>query len=120
MLRKALICIAVVLAVVVYYVFDPSVTPFPRCPFLTLTGLKCPGCGSQRAFHSLLHFDVLAALHYNFMAVVSVPLLIYLFAVEMLRTKNVDLYAKSHTPLFIKVLFLLIILWWVLRNIFGW
>ncbi|PYV86056.1 MAG: hypothetical protein DMG90_22080 [Acidobacteria bacterium] len=28
---------------------------FPPCPFLWLTGFYCPGCGSLRALHQLLH-----------------------------------------------------------------
>ena len=48
---------------------DPSDTtsgvPFPKCLFFSLTGLQCPGCGSQRALHSLLHLDLVAALRYN-------------------------------------------------------
>ncbi len=48
-------------------------TAFPRlaealrwtrpCPFYTLTGLYCPGCGGQRAFKALLRGDMLASLY---------------------------------------------------------
>ena len=31
----------------IYFVFNPSKTAlFPQCPFLLLTGFRCPGCGS--------------------------------------------------------------------------
>ena len=62
--KITMIVIAVALAVmaVVYFVFDPTTTRlFPKCAFYALTGFKCPGCGSQRAIHALLHADVLAA-----------------------------------------------------------
>ena len=50
----------------IYYWFDPSeIELFPKCPFYMLTGLKCPGCGSQRAIHSLLHLDFIGAIRYN-------------------------------------------------------
>jgi hypothetical protein len=39
--------------------------------------LYCPGCGSQRAFSSLLHGDVLAALRFNVLFVAAIPLLLY-------------------------------------------
>jgi Protein of unknown function (DUF2752) len=39
------------------------------CPFRDLTGLDCPGCGATRAFLSLVHGDLLRALHDNAVAV---------------------------------------------------
>ena len=51
--------LAVSVLALIYYKFNPSdIAIFPKCPFLLLTGLKCPGCGSQRAIHSLLHFSI--------------------------------------------------------------
>ena len=65
----------VVAGVVIYSTFDPSASRwFPRCPFLMLTGLKCPGCGTQRAIHALLHGDVLSALRFNALLPVIIPL----------------------------------------------
>lgn len=58
----------------IYFVFNPSKTAlFPQCPFLLLTGFRCPGCGSQRAIHSLLHLDVVQAFSYNALLVSSIP-----------------------------------------------
>lgn len=46
--------------------FDPSSAGFfPPCPFLSLTGFACPGCGLTRGFHALFHGDALGALDYN-------------------------------------------------------
>ncbi len=70
------IAIAIVAGVVlfIFYKLDPAEQPiFPRCPFLLLTGYKCPGCGSQRAIHSLLHFDFKAAFRYNALMVLAIP-----------------------------------------------
>ncbi len=50
----------------VVYRFPPTEYSFyPRCPIYLTTHWLCPGCGSTRALHALLHFDVQSALHYN-------------------------------------------------------
>lgn len=84
-----------------------------------LTGLKCPGCGSQRAIHSILHLDFVAAFKYNAMLVMMLPVVgIYVYS-EIRRTKNPEQYAKLNKVTYIWIIFALFILWWVLRNIFD-
>jgi hypothetical protein len=56
---------------------------FPVCPFFSMTGLHCPGCGLTRGFHALFHGDVLGALHFNAMVPVLFLLCAY-FAVSLL------------------------------------
>lgn len=46
----------------------------PACPFKTLTGLDCPGCGVTRAGYSITHGDILAAIDHNAL-VVAGPLI---------------------------------------------
>lgn len=50
---------------------------FPQCPFHSLTGLNCPGCGATRGMHALLNGDVTTALHFNALLILFVPLIIY-------------------------------------------
>jgi hypothetical protein len=66
------------LGVTVLSKLDPVSTPlFPKCLFHLLTGLHCPGCGSARAAHALLHGDVGGALRQNAVLVVAAPFLTY-------------------------------------------
>jgi hypothetical protein len=48
---------------------------YPQCTFHRLTGLDCPGCGSLRALHQLLHGQLLAALRLNAFLILSLPVL---------------------------------------------
>lgn len=42
--------------------------PYPPCPIHALSGWHCPGCGSARAVHALVHGDFGAALDHNCLA----------------------------------------------------
>jgi len=51
---------------------------FPSCPFHTATGLLCPGCGSMRAVHFLLHGDFFMSLWCNPLVLPMTPLIAFL------------------------------------------
>ncbi len=69
-------CSLLALALGIVAIFDPSTHQFfPLCAFHEVTGLYCPGCGSTRCLHSLLQGDMAAALGYNPLAVLAMPVL---------------------------------------------
>ena len=49
---------------------------YPTCPFLTITGYFCPGCGSLRAIHALTQGDIVTAWERNPLLLVMGPLLL--------------------------------------------
>src|SRR5229473_426347 len=58
--------------------FDPATSGlFPPCPLRYLTGWYCPGCGSLRAIHQLLHGNLHAAWALNPLTVLLLPFLAY-------------------------------------------
>jgi len=61
--------------VVLYFVDPARCRLFPPCPVHRATGFYCPGCGSTRAVHCLLHGDLPKALSKNPLMVLSIPLL---------------------------------------------
>src|SRR4051794_24681088 len=59
----------------VVYTFPPAEYGFyPRCLIFATTHWLCPGCGSTRALHELLHFNVQGAVHYNALSTFLVPI----------------------------------------------
>jgi hypothetical protein len=63
----------------VLYGFEPGVARgYPPCPLHSLTGLYCPGCGSLRALHQLLHGHLERAFALNPLLVITLPILGYL------------------------------------------
>lgn len=112
--------IAIFLFVLIYGLLDPATVPFPRCPFNLITGLKCPGCGSQRALHQLLHLNIAQAFSYNACMVAFVPVISFLAFARIMRSRFPRLYAASHNTVFSWTLLAIILLWFLIRNIFGW
>lgn len=97
-------------AIAFLYFFNPQdIRHFPRCPFLTLTGYKCPGCGTLRAIHSLLHLKFAAAWHFNPLLVVAIPILL-----------GVLLSRKfAYHPWLTRTLLTVTIAYWIARNLFD-
>lgn len=102
-----------------YFTLDPARYAFPRCPFFILTGWYCPGCGSQRAIHELLHGRVGRAAGLNLLVVVFAPVLL-LSAINSVRNMLTD--KDYYLPLFYRPWFCwavagLTITFGVLRNL---
>ncbi len=115
-----IIAVALVAMAMIYFLFDPASTRlFPKCAFFSLTGLKCPGCGSQRAMHALLHADVWAAFRYNALLVVSLPIVALLLLASLWRKRYPRFYAALNSTTIITATAIIIVLWWLLRNIFN-
>jgi len=77
------------------YMNDPEKGGFLSCPFRLLTGLLCPGCGSQRAVHDLLHLRIGEAFAHNGLLVVAVPLLALQWGYSRLNKVDKPLSARN-------------------------
>lgn len=115
--RTILVLSAIVILILIYGLFDPSTHFFPRCIFKSLTGLDCPGCGSQRALHALLHADIISAWRFNAMLVLSIPPLAVMAAAAVMRTRRPRLYAAMNSTKAIYIWLAAIIIWWIMRNV---
>lgn len=99
--------------------FDPArVNFFPACPLFQLTGFACPGCGTTRGFHALLHGDLLTAIDYNLL----VPLFAAIGFVTILSLVSVVVRGKglirlSKSPVYLFTLFGVMVIFGILRNI---
>ncbi len=102
-----------------FFVFNPAENGiYPRCMFHSLTGYYCPGCGSQRAVHHLLHLNLTGVAGNNFLFIPAALLLIYHYIHPWIALKfnrklpNVFYYKK--TPW---IILFVIVLFWFLRNL---
>ena len=118
-LAAAAACIAIAAAATTYYLFDPAEAAWmPHCLWKTLTGTDCPGCGSQRMMHALMHGDLARAWHANAFALCMIPFIIFLLWLEMTRERHPELYARLHKTSTIWTLAGVITAWWICRNLF--
>jgi len=110
---KFIVEILVLLLVSLYYFFNPTVSNFfPKCPFHTITGLYCPGCGSQRAIHDLMHLNIFEAINHNALMFFAFTFGIGLYLYS--KKKFSDLIYHPKSPL---IIFGIIFLFGVLRNL---
>ncbi|MCM1377924.1 MAG: DUF2752 domain-containing protein [Clostridium sp.] len=78
-LRTVAIIAVIVLIGVFYFLFNPTdYVWMPKCMLKQLTGLECPGCGSQRFIHAMLHGNIAAAWRVNPYLMVMFPYMLIL------------------------------------------
>lgn len=102
----------------VLFFFSPTRYPFyPRCPLYVLTGLHCPGCGSLRALHSLLHGDLASAIRFNALLILSLPFLAGLCVNSVRGSLGKAALDAGPRPVWIWIFFAMMLTFGVLRNL---
>lgn len=114
------VCLLVVIVLaIVFFVVDPQKQSFfPKCPFHFITGLYCPGCGSQRALHCLLHLDFAGTVRYNLLFLPAALFILYHYSHKLMNRlfnwRLPDLFYKKSTPW---VVLVIVIVFFVIRNL---
>ncbi len=98
------------LGIVVLFLLDPFEAQFfPRCPIFAVTGLKCPGCGTARALHAVLHGRFAEALRFNMALPAFFLLVAYCIAFPR----------RTQSPAFVWAVLTLVVVWGIARNLLG-
>jgi hypothetical protein len=117
-LSVATIWLTLVVAGVYLFIFEPGRSGFfPLCPFRALTGFTCPGCGTTRGLHQLLHGNLTAAFMLNPLMVLVTPFLLY----ALIRHTGSVMLGKpvkgNIVPAkYIYALFGFVLFFWIFRN----
>ncbi|WP_299526636.1 DUF2752 domain-containing protein [Winogradskyella sp.] len=103
-----------------YFFYDPTKveSPFPKCPFHQLTGMHCPGCGSQRAINKILNGSIVEGIRHNYLILLASFVIIYQL-IYYLLTNFTSKTMKNlfHNTLVTKIILILVLLFWFLRNV---
>ena len=124
-MKKRIISAAAIFAAVAallglyYFLYKKFGLGFP-CLFNLITGLKCPGCGNTRAIDGLFHLQFAEALSYNYMMPAEVLFIIYVtvrYTYNYIKTgtRRLDVGCEPLAAVFL----VLLLVWWVVRNILG-
>lgn len=110
---------AALVAAVMLRVFDPATSGvFPPCPVHYLTGWYCPGCGSLRALHQLLHGNLQAAWAMNPLTILLLPFISYGLASHALAAVRGRGLPRLFMPAScIQALGIVIVLFGIVRNL---
>ncbi len=119
--RNAKLALAAVIAfgTAVLYRWNPATAGFyPSCPFFALTGWYCPGCGSTRALHQLLHGNLGTAFDLNPLLVMALPLVAYEIAAHLLDRPGWRPLSSAYMPAaWVRAVGATVIAFGVLRNL---
>lgn len=117
-LAIALIWLTVAAVGTYVFIFEPGKSGFfPPCPFRWLTGFTCPGCGSTRGLHQLLHGDVVGAFELNPFTMVMLPILLYVLVRHTHAVIRGRTIRKNQLDArYIWMLFAVVLSFWIFRN----
>lgn len=102
------------LAILFLFLVNPTgVSWFPQCPFHRLTGFDCPGCGSSRGMHSLMHGHFLEAANYNVLLFMALPMLTAGFYYK-LTGRGARVWQWMNRPF---IILIIVCGFWLIRNI---
>ncbi|NLC98423.1 MAG: DUF2752 domain-containing protein [Actinomycetales bacterium] len=98
LLRDPLLVGAVgALGVAALHFRDPHESTWLLCPFKTVTGYPCPGCGGLRAINLLSNGEIGAAISSNLIAVLLVPVVVFAWGLWFFRRARGDRDARMIT-----------------------
>jgi len=111
--------IALGLGIYYFYTNDPSngEAIFVGCISKSISGLDCPGCGAQRAFHELLHGNFIKAAKLNLLIYFFAPLLLFIFLKMIFKPFNIQLPDIIISTKWLISLFVLMVLFTIIRNV---
>ena len=102
-----------------FYINNPAQSEpiFMVCMTKTISGFDCPGCGSQRAFHELLHGNFIGAAKLNMTIYFFTPLLLFLFLKIALKPFRIYLPDLLISNKWLLLILILLLIFTVIRNI---
>lgn len=100
------------------FFFEPGKSGFfPGCPFRLLTGFTCPGCGTTRALHQILHGHFDTAFTLNPLLLLAIPFFLFALIRYSVIVMRGGVPRPNALPApYIYAIFFIILSFWIFRN----
>lgn len=120
LVAPALVGLGAVAGLALVAAVDPNESGhYPTCPFLALTGLTCPGCGTLRALHALTRGDVATGFARNPATMLTLPLLAWVWVAWVSREARGSSRTRMAPAWCLYALAAAELVFWVVRNLPG-
>ena len=118
--RLIFFCLLLVVLTLLYLGAPDSEAWWLKCPLFQLTGWQCPLCGLQRAVHTFLHGDFLAAWRYNPALWILLPYVgVWVLGGCSERVARTRVYVWCTSTGVVLAMLLMLCMWGVARNVWG-
>lgn len=92
---------------------------FPPCPFLTITGYACPGCGNTRSLEALLRLDLTASLQMNPAPLCFLLIFLLCYGEILAGAFGREIHFLPRSWIFWTLFGMILALYYLLRNILS-
>jgi len=116
---KILPLLSLIAGLTVLFYYSPTEHSFyGKCPFLSVTGLECAGCGTLRGAHALLHGHFVEAFQYNALLVTALPFLLFGLSIELgFKKREGQLFRFYQWVTRWWIVVIVVVAWTILRNV---
>ena len=101
----------------IYFLAQKLINFHIDCPFHSLTGLYCPGCGTTRMIKSLFQGQFYQAFRYNPLVFLMLPLFIFIFLDWLFTKQNHQRQIEKLEPFLWYILIIIFLSYGVMRNL---
>ena len=118
-LQAGFLVVIMTLGLIAVGVYDPNEPGvFPPCPFRALTDYLCPGCGTLRMIHALLHGDLGTAWSLHPLGVLLTPVGLWYFLNQTsIATRGRQIWAWQMPSWAGWTVLAVVLAYWLGRNI---
>lgn len=118
--KTLLVAIAIVVVGISYLIFFHYTGYGIPCLINKIFNVNCPGCGITRMINEFASFNIKEAFKYNYFLFITLPLVILFILYIIYSWIRYGIIKGKKIIIFLGIIyFILLIIWAIVRNIYG-